>query len=72
MTAATIHPMCFRLRSMPSDGSGERWQWTVYSHPDLAFLRDGQVAGDCDKAERAARAAIAIMGGRAVEGDGEQ
>lgn len=55
--------MCFKLRRLPSDGGGERWQWAVYSYPDLAFLRDGQIAGDRDKAERAARAAIATMGG---------
>lgn len=62
MTAAGPRPMCFKLRRLSSDG-GELWQWVVYSYPDLAFLRDGQIAGGRDKAERAARAAIAIMGG---------
>lgn len=63
MTAAEQRPMCFKLRRLLNDGGGERWQWAVYSYPDLAFLRDGQIAGDRDKAERAAGAAIAIMGG---------
>ena len=63
MTAAGPRTMCFKLRPSGGDGSGERWRWAVYSHPDLAFLRDGQVAGDRDEAEHAARAAIANMGG---------
>ncbi len=63
MTTAQQRGMGFRLRRLPADGSGDRWQWTVYSCPDLAFLRDGQIVGDRDKAERAARAAITIMGG---------
>ncbi len=68
MTTAQQRGMGFRLRRLPADGSGDRWQWTVYSCPDLAFLRDGQIVGDRDKAERAARAAITIMGGVVREG----
>ncbi len=63
MTAVESRSMCFKIRPLP-DGDGDgRWQWTVYSWPDLAFLRDGQIVGDRDNAERAARAAVAIMGG---------
>ncbi len=35
----------------------------VYENPHGRFVRDGQVSGDRDKAERAARLAIAIMVG---------
>ena len=44
-------------------GGGSRWQWAVFSYSDRAFLRDGQVVGDCEKAELPARAAIAAMSG---------
>ncbi len=63
LTAADARPMSFETHRLAGDGRASRWRWTVYAYPDLAFLRDGQVDGDCDKAERAARAAIAIMGG---------
>lgn len=63
MSVVEQRPMGFELHRLPTDGSDERWQWAVYSFPGFAFLRDGLVAGDRDKAERAARASIAIMGG---------
>ncbi|MBE7190302.1 hypothetical protein [Jatrophihabitans endophyticus] len=63
LTAADPRPMTFETRRLAGDGRAGRWHWAVYTHPDLALLRDGQVDGDRDKAERAARAAIANMGG---------
>ncbi len=67
MRILALRPMSFEVRSMESDGSGERWRWMVYEDPHGPFVRNGQVAGDRDEAERAARSAIAVMGGRAVE-----
>lgn len=55
--------MGIRLRPVPRDGGGEHWRWSVYSCPDLALVRDGQVRGGRDEAERAARAAIEALGG---------
>ena len=63
MRVATPRPMSFDVRPVESDASGQRWHWTVYDDPHGCFVRNGQVSGDRDKAERAARAAIAIMGG---------
>ncbi len=65
--AAAPRPMSFNVRLVESDASGQRWHWTVYDDPHGCFVRNGQVSGDRDKAERAARAAIAIMGGRLVD-----
>ncbi len=42
----------------------------VYENPHGRFVRDGQVSGDRDKAEHAARLAIAIMGGVIREATG--
>ena len=63
MRATAPRPMSFNVQPIESDAAGQRWHWMVYEHPHGRFLRDGQVSGDRDKAERAARAAIAIMGG---------
>ncbi len=48
----------------------ERWHWMVYENQHGRFVRDGQVSGDRDQAERAARLAIAIMGGVIREATG--
>ncbi|RYC29791.1 hypothetical protein D3273_22270 [Lichenibacterium minor] len=56
--------MIFNVRPIRDGSPGERWHWTIYEDPQGRFVRDGQITGDRDKAERAARAAIAIMGGR--------
>ena len=58
--------MTFNVRPLEGSG-GDRWQWMVYSFPEGTFLRDGQITGDREKAGRAARAAIMLMGGVAHE-----
>ena len=69
---AALHPMTFNVRPIGNGSSDERWYWAVYEDPHGRFVRDGQITGDRDKAERAARAAIAIMGGRLVEHEGDR
>ncbi len=63
MMKASTRYMSFKLRSVETEGREEIWHWLVYEDPNEDFLRNGQVAGDREKAERAARAAIALMGG---------
>lgn len=63
--------MSFKLRPIETEGREEVWHWLVYEEPNEDFLRNGHVAGDREKAERAARAAIGLIGGvvREIEED---
>ena len=60
----------YRHRHIGTHEDEHVWHWTVYEDPNADFLRNGQVRGDQAKAERAARAAIALMGGIVREADG--
>lgn len=64
MRAVSPRPMSFEVRPIEGEASGARWHWMVYESPHGCFVRNGQASGDRDKAERATRAAIAIMGGQ--------
>ena len=55
--------MSFKIRPVETEGREEVWHWLVYEDLNADFLRNGHVAGDREKAERAARAAIALIGG---------
>ncbi len=63
MTKASPRYMSFKLRSVETEGWEEIWHWLVYEDPNEYFLRNGQIHGDREKAEQAARATIALMGG---------
>ena len=56
-------PMSIDVRSIESDASGRRWHWMIYDDLYGCFVRNGQVVGDRDEAERVAWAAVAILGG---------
>ena len=70
MKHASPRFMTFNVRPIKDDSLDKRWHWTVYEDPHGRFVRDGQISGDRDKAERAARAAILLMGGTAQETEG--
>lgn len=57
--------MSFDVRPIEGGSIPARWHWMVYEEPLGCFVRNGQVAGDRDEVERAARAAIALLGGMA-------
>ncbi len=63
MARAPVRHLTFDLRALGPDGSGAKWNWSVYEGRDERFLRDGQVQGGPEKAESAARSAMALMGG---------
>ena len=71
MTRTSVRYLSFKIWSINPDEQDDVWHWTVYEDPDEHFLRNGKIIGDREKAERAARAAIAIMGGvvREIEED---
>ena len=69
MTRAERRPMSFDTQAADDDASGTTWRWSVFDDPDRHPVRSGQVAGDRDKAERAARMAMTLLGGTVTDGD---
>lgn len=61
--------MSFDTQAADDDASGTKWHWSVFDDPDRQPVRSGQVTGDRDKAERAARMAITLLGGTVTDGD---
>ncbi|WP_237479319.1 hypothetical protein [Lichenibacterium dinghuense] len=59
--------MTFQIRPAGDGASEARWRWFVYDRGGEDFLRNGQTIGRREDAERAAQAAIAVMGGVVVE-----
>ena len=62
--------MSLQIRAAESDHSGTRWHWSVYDDQSGHFVRNGEIAGNREKAERAAQAAIMLLGGTLRDIDG--
>lgn len=63
MTKAPTRYLSFKVKSQGSDEHGDVWAWSIHEGPAGRQVREGRVHGDREKGERAARAAIAVMGG---------
>lgn len=67
MRSWTPRAMTFQVRPAGDEAPAARWRWFVYEGGDGDFLRSGQTVGRREDAEKAAEAAIAVMGGLVVE-----